>query len=174
MVKETIFVIGGCRSGKSRHALELAQKMKARQKVFMATCVPRDEEMKKRVARHQAERSDNWNTVEVPLKLPGAILAHSQDSDLILVDCLTLWTTNLLMEEGDPDRVETHIRELSSALKTAHCPVILVSNEVGNGIVPENDLARQFRDMVGWVNQGVAACADRVVWMVAGIPVTIK
>jgi len=174
MESEIIFIVGGCRSGKSRHALALAAERVAPRKVFVATCVPNDDEMKKRVARHQAERSDRWETVEVPLDLAEAIDTHSRKCDLILVDCLTLWTSNLMMELGDSDRFEPHIGQLARALKKARCPVILVSNEVGGGIVPENALARQFRDVVGWVNQGVAACADRVDWVVAGIPVTIK
>lgn len=168
------FVIGGCRSGKSSHALELAAGMPGKKKVFVATCVPHDEEMKQRVARHQAERSRSWRTVEVPVLLPEAIREHGPGSDLILVDCLTLWTSNLLMETEDMDRLEAHMQRLTLALEAARCPVILVSNEVGTGIVPENRLARLFRDAVGFVNQRVAACVDRVILMAAGIPMTIK
>ena len=171
---KTILIIGGCRSGKSRYALESAESLKTDNKLFIATCIPYDDEMKKRVERHQRERSDDWQTLEVPLKLPEAIQEHSLKSDLILVDCLTLWITNLLMETNNPDSVTTAALHLQTALGKAHCPVILVSNEVGAGIVPENLLARQFRDAAGQTNQQIAACADRVVWMVAGIPVTVK
>lgn len=140
----------------------------------MATCVPHDEEMRRRVARHQAERSALWETEEVPLELPKAIRRRGSRADLILVDCLTLWTSNLLLETDSPESIELEMQQLTLALEGARCPVILVSNEVGCGIVPENPLARQFRDLAGFCNQAVAAAADRVVWMVAGIPVTVK
>ena len=173
-MKKNTLVLGGCRSGKSRHALELAAEMAAKNKIFMATCVPHDDEMKQRVARHQAERSRSWQTLEVPVELPEAIKNKSTHADLILVDCLTLWVSNLLMESDDMARIEQVVQRLTLSLETARCPVILVSNETGTGIVPENRLARQFRDVVGLTNQRVAACVDRVIWMVAGIPVTIK
>lgn len=170
----TTLIIGGCRSGKSRHALEISEKLKAPNKLFIATCIPYDDEMKQRVARHQQERGDDWQTLEAPLELPDAIREHSPKNDLILVDCLTLWVNNLLLETSDPDAVEKAVQNLQNALKTARRPVILVSNEVGAGIVPENALARQFRDLMGQTNQQIAACADRVIWTVAGIPVTVK
>jgi len=173
-VNKTTLIIGGCRSGKSRHALELAEGLQADNKLFIATCVPYDDEMKKRVERHQRDRSDDWRTLESPLKLPEAIREYSLNNDVIIVDCLTLWITNLLMEADDPDSVTTATRHLQAALEKARCPVILVSNEVGAGIVPENRLARQFRDAAGQANQQMASCVDRVIWMVAGIPVTVK
>jgi len=173
-VSDTIFVIGGCRSGKSRYALKTAQKFAGHKKIFLATCIPDDDEMKQRVARHQDERGSDWETAEVPIDLPHAIKTQSQTADILLVDCLTLWISNLIMKCQDPAIVETHINSLKKTIAKAHCPVILVSNEVGTGIVPQNKLARLFRDLVGFVNQTAAECADRVVWMVAGIPVTIK
>ena len=173
-LKEIVFVIGGCRSGKSTYAMQTAEKVPAEQKIFIATCVPQDDEMKRRVARHQKERSQNWVTVEAPLDLPEAILQNSRRGDVILVDCLTLWVSNLLMETGDEKKIADTTSRLIDALEKATCPIVLVSNEVGTGIVPENKLARQFRDISGWVNQAVARCANKVVWMVAGIPVTVK
>ena len=136
-------------------------------------CVPSDE-MRKRVARHQKERSESWQTVEAPLLLPEAIDAKCRMADVILVDCLTLWISNLLMESDDLEKNERQIPRLTDAIQKAKCLVVLVSNEVGQGIVPENKLARQFRDLVGSANQAVAGCADEVVWTVAGIPVKIK
>jgi adenosylcobinamide kinase/adenosylcobinamide-phosphate guanylyltransferase len=130
--------------------------------------------MKQRVARHQKERSQNWVTVEEPLHLPQAILENSPKADVMLVDCLTLWVSNLLMQSGDEKKIADTIPQLIDALEKATCPIVLVSNEVGTGIVPENRLARQFRDITGWVNQAVAKCSNKVVWMVAGIPVTVK
>jgi adenosylcobinamide kinase/adenosylcobinamide-phosphate guanylyltransferase len=146
----------------------------AAKKIFVATCVPQDDEMKQRVARHQKERRQNWVTIEAPLGLPDAVLQNSRRADVILVDCLTLWVSNLLMDPGDEKKIEDTISRLIEALEKATCPIVLVSNEVGSGIVPENQLARQFRDITGWVNQAVAKCANKVVWMVAGIPVTVK
>jgi adenosylcobinamide kinase/adenosylcobinamide-phosphate guanylyltransferase len=173
-LKEIVFIIGGCRSGKSTYALQTAEKMPAERKIFIATCVPQDDEMKQRVAKHQTTRSRSWTTVEEPLKLPEAILQNSRRADVILIDCLTLWVSNLLMQNGDEKKIADTIPHLIDALEKATCPIVLVSNEVGTGIVPENRLARQFRDITGWVNQAVAKCANKVVWMVAGIPVTVK
>ncbi len=173
-MKETIFLIGGCRSGKSRYALELADAIPGGKKFFLATSIPFDDEMKQRVERHQQQRGSEWTTIEVPHRLPEAIEVQSRKANLILVDCLTLWISNLLMETGDPDKIAEPTRRLTQSIKNAPCKVIIVSNEVGTGIVPENRLARQFRDAAGFANQALATCADRVIWMVAGIPVSIK
>lgn len=173
-MKSIQFVIGGCRSGKSRHALELAESVGGAKRVYIATCVARDDEMKQRVERHKAERNASWQTVETPLQLPQAVSEFGGAGRVVLVDCLTLWISNLLLETERIDRIERHAAALVEALNRAACPVILVSNEVGAGIVPENRLARLFRDAAGLVNQRVARHADRVVWMVAGIPVVIK
>jgi adenosylcobinamide kinase / adenosylcobinamide-phosphate guanylyltransferase len=170
-VNESIFVLGGCRSGKSRHALELAEKISDIHRVFIATCVPYDEEMKDRVRCHRKDRGSTWTTVDAPVELADAILKHSQTARVILADCLTLWMSNLLMKS---ENMESRVEQLTMAIIQAQCPVIVVSNEVGTGIVPENALARQYRDAVGLANQKVAACVDKVIWMVAGIPVLIK
>jgi adenosylcobinamide kinase/adenosylcobinamide-phosphate guanylyltransferase len=173
-VKEIIFVLGGCRSGKSSYALQIAEKVSGDRKIFIATCVPQDDEMKQRVARHQRERSQNWVAVEEPLNLPEAILKNSPRADVILIDCLTLWVSNLLMKTDDEKKLADIISQLIDALEKATCPIVLVSNEVGTGIVPENKLARQYRDIIGLANQAVAKTAGKVIWMVAGIPVNIK
>lgn len=173
-MSESTLITGGCRSGKSRHALELAAEIEAKKKIFIATCIPHDDEMKQRVARHKAERSNVWTTVEEPVKLPEAIRKYSKKNNLILVDCLTLWVSNLFMEVEGEEPLEDHIQRLILAVETVRCPLIIVTNEVGSGIVPENRLAREFRDTIGLVNQRVAASVDRVIHTVAGIPVTIK
>jgi adenosylcobinamide kinase/adenosylcobinamide-phosphate guanylyltransferase len=165
-----IFVVGGCRSGKSRHALELAEKISGDRRVFIATCVPCDDEMKERVRKHRQERGDGWTAVEAPVELAGAIVEQSANAGVILADCLTLWMANLLAGSEDPD---ARVAELADALAETRCPVIVVSNEVGTGIVPENALARRYRDAVGFANQRIAAVADEVIWTVAGIPVKI-
>jgi adenosylcobinamide kinase/adenosylcobinamide-phosphate guanylyltransferase len=171
--KEKTLVIGGCKSGKSRHALELAEGY-GLTKIFMATCIPLDDEMKDRVARHKAERDGQWLTLDVPLDIPEAIVRHGVDGNVILVDCLTLWITNLLVHPNRSEPVADRVAALVSALAQATCPIVLVSNEVGAGIVPGNRLARQFRDAAGLANQTVAAAVSRVVWMVAGIANVVK
>ena len=170
---ETIFVIGGCRSGKSSHALALAEQLPG-EKRFIATCIPYDEEMKERVANHQKGRDTHWVTTEAPVDLPGAIQKHATASGVVLADCLTLWISNLIMQDLSGDEIVQAIDRLVASVQDAPGAVILVSNEVGTGIVPENKMARRFRDYAGLANQKVAAAVNRVVWMVAGIPVGIK
>ena len=174
--REIVLVIGGCRSGKSRHALTLAEKYLAKNKVFIATCVARDDELAERIEKHRRERGKHWQTVEIPLALPKAVDQHSGSEQVVLVDCLTLWATNIVMEmpELDMQRVYEQVEALSDVLNQVQGTVILVSNEVGTGIVPENKMARFFRDAAGFVNQSIASVATTVIWMVAGIPVTIK
>ena len=166
---------GGCRSGKSKFAMVLADRS-FKQKIFMATCPAQDQdqEMAQRITEHQKARGPEWQTIEVPTALPEAVATQGSKADVILVDCLTLWVSNLLAEGASQKKILAHSDALTKAIHKVPCSVILVSNEVGCGIVPENRLARSFRDVAGLVNQKVAACANRVVWMVAGIPVTIK
>lgn len=174
--REVHFVLGGCRSGKSSHALALAGARTGEKNIFVATCMPADDEMQARVVRHQQERGPQWQTVEEPLELARVIREHGSDggADVILVDCLTLWISNLMARYEDDDKVMEQVEDLGRALGDTVCPVFLVSNEVGAGIVPENAMARRFRDLAGFVNQHAARCARRVTWMVAGIAVEIK
>ncbi len=171
-MKEIVLVIGGCRSGKSRFAVDYARGYKS--KFFVATCEALDEEMKKRVKKHQEDRGPGWTTVEAPLELPDAIARCGAEADVILVDCLTLWISNMILKGKTEEDVMSRTDELLKSIQEIDSAVILVSNEVGTGIVPENPMARMFRDVAGMVNQKVAACADKVVWMVAGIPVEVK
>lgn len=170
---DRILVIGGCRSGKSSHALELAEKISGK-RIFLATCIPYDDEMKERVSHHQQGRSRDWITIEAPVKLSESIMEHAATSSVVLVDCLTLWINNLMMKNIHREEMVLEAQQLTRSIQDAPCTVILVSNEVGSGIVPENPLARAFRDSAGLVNQKVAAVANKVIWMVAGIPVVIK
>lgn len=171
---ESLLVIGGCRSGKSRYAEQWAESQPAETRIYVATCVPHDAEMQDRVAQHRRRRSAaRWQTVEEPMHPAEVIRTRAAPGCVVLVDCLTLWITNLLLDSENAD-LEGPIAALRDSLREAGGPVVLVSNEVGTGIVPENALARRFRDAAGLVNQKVAAAADRVVWMVAGIPVTVK
>ncbi len=174
MKHEITFVIGGCRSGKSSYALHQADNISGKNKYFIATSVPTDTEMEERVHAHQKERGKDWRTIEEPVLIHETINQYSQKADAILVDCLTLWVSNLMVASTSQKDLESAVSLLETSLKKSVCPVFLVSNEVGFGIVPENKLARKFRDLAGLVNQRVAAAADRVVMTVAGIDVQIK
>ena len=169
-----ILVIGGCRSGKSGFALEAAEKIAENDRFFMATSLLLDDEMKERVRKHQEERGPDWTTIETPIQLPAEIIKYSETGQVLLVDCITMWLNNLLFDEEVSPRIDAYIKDLKASLKKASCPIVLVTNEVGAGIVPENRLAREYRDRVGSVNQELAELADQVVMVVAGIPVWIK
>jgi adenosylcobinamide kinase / adenosylcobinamide-phosphate guanylyltransferase len=172
MIPASILVIGGCRSGKSRQALALA--VGAEKRVFVATCMARDDEMKARIQRHRIERDAAWQTVEEGEDLVGVLDRWDGKDRVVLVDCLTLWTSNLMAAGLSDADIEDRADRLAARLENIHGRVILVANETGAGIVPENALARRFRDLAGLVNQKIAAACQQVVWMVAGIPVTIK
>jgi len=165
-------VTGGCRSGKSRYALEKAST--SAHPVFVATAVAFDEEMKARIARHQRDRGQAFATIEAPYDLPGALRDLPPDTDTALVDCLTVWMGNLLCRPDTTDASPPEAEELLAVLRDPPCDIILVTNEVGMGIVPENALARRFRDETGFLNQSIAALADTVVFVVSGIPTVIK
>lgn len=167
-------VIGGCRSGKSRFALNAANAIDGRHKIFLATSVPRDLEMEKRVQAHQAERGNDWVTVEEPVNIREIVLTHAPTADVILVDCLTLWISNMMAAGMGDEEIDTHLEWTARSFSGPPCPVFLVSNEVGCGIVPENALARRFRDLAGRVNQVMAEMADQVVLTVAGQALQIK
>jgi adenosylcobinamide kinase/adenosylcobinamide-phosphate guanylyltransferase len=170
----TTLVIGGCRSGKSSHAIKLAESHHGRRNMFIATCVPQDAEMSDRVKRHRQERGRHWQTVETPLDPAAALCESGPVSDVAIIDCLTLWISNLMLDGLNDDQILHRVGKLCDSLLEPPCPVILVSNEVGAGVVPENHLARRFRDLTGWCNQRVAASCKEVIWMVAGIAVPVK
>ena len=212
-MSNTIFIIGGARSGKSGYALELGSEIPGR-KGFLATAEALDEEMKQRILLHQEARPSEWETIEEPIYLSKRLHDISGLYDVVIVDCLTLWLSNMLGrgEDSEPprgnidilrqaqddnhsvmepchselvellsnhgvfsgERIKTEIVELASVLKDIRCKVIVVSNEVGLGIVPENKMARLFRDLGGWMNQKVAAAAGEVYLVTCGIPVKIK
>lgn len=165
-------VIGGARSGKSSYALKLAQR-RFSAPLYLATGEARDEEMARRIALHRAARGRKWLCREEPVDVAGALRDLPPRCDGILLDCLTLWLSNILIKEGEK-AYPTRARRLISALKACARPVIVVTNEVGLGIVPEHPLGRTFRDLAGWLNQDVAAAADTVVLTVAGLPVALK
>lgn len=162
-------VLGGARSGKSRHAEALVTAL-PQPWLYVATGEPRDNEMAARIAEHRARRGGEWQTIEAPRDLAAA-LAEVPTGAAAVIDCLTLWLTNVMLEGAD---VEAEVARFERALAERTGPVVLVANEVGLGIVPENALARRFRDAAGRLNQRLAAVADRVVLLVAGIPVKVK
>jgi adenosylcobinamide kinase/adenosylcobinamide-phosphate guanylyltransferase len=171
-VASTTLVLGGARSGKSRFALD-APSADARV-VFLATALAGDAEMRERIERHRAERPSHWRTVEEPFELVARVRDASADADAVLVDCLTVWVANLMLR-GDPDEhVLKQADELAALVALRPATLTLVSNEVGLGVHPATDDGRHFRDLLGAVNQRVAAAVDRVVLMVAGIPLTVK
>jgi adenosylcobinamide kinase / adenosylcobinamide-phosphate guanylyltransferase len=170
----TTLIAGGCRSGKSRQALALGEKAAGRRNLFVATCQPYDAEMAARIARHQQERGRHWKTVEAPLQPDKVLADQGPGADVLLIDCLTLWISNLMMAHNRDEEVMDAVDRLHRAVIAPPCPIILVTNEVGSGIVPENPMARRFRDLAGWCNQRMADACHSVIWMVAGIAVPIK
>jgi adenosylcobinamide kinase/adenosylcobinamide-phosphate guanylyltransferase len=166
----TTVILGGARSGKSRFAQGLAEQSEGRL-VYVATAGAYDAEMEERIERHRSDRGERWDTVEEQYDLAGVIAGHSGTGKTLLVDCLTLWLSNLMLGEQD---VAAVLDGLIAALKACDGHVILVSNEVGSGIVPETPLGRAFRDEAGRLNQRVAAQADAVALVVAGLPLWLK
>ena len=163
-------VLGGARSGKSRYA-ETLIKSAAASGTYCATAEPGDAEMRARIAAHRARRGALWWTVEEPLAVAAVIAAEASAERPLLIDCLTLWLSNLLLADRAP---EEETAALVAALRLAASPVVLVANEVGLGLVPETALGRAFRDAAGRLNQEVAAVADRVVFVAAGLPLVLK
>jgi adenosylcobinamide kinase/adenosylcobinamide-phosphate guanylyltransferase len=170
-------IIGGARSGKSRFALELANNYilskEGGKKAYIATAQDMDDEMRERIEKHKEERSQEWATFEEPLNISTLISDIHKSYDVILLDCLTLWLSNMLLSGKD---VEVEIARLIDALRITHYAsrIFTVSNEVGLGIVPDNSLSRRFRDLSGYLNQKMAALADEVYLVTAGIPLKIK
>ena len=170
MTAGLIYVTGGARSGKSRFAEELASRAGERV-TYLATAQAFDAEMTERIGRHRQDRPADWHTLEEPLEL-AAVLAGLEGA--VLLDCLSLWVSNLMLH-GDPDELILQAADaLIEAQAVRHSPLIAVSNEVGFGIVPDNALARRYRDTLGWVNQRFAAASDEAWLLVSGLPVQLK
>ena len=166
-----IFVIGGARSGKSTFALAKAGTFPGK-KAFIATAQPLDDEMKERIERHKAQRGREWDTFEEPMKLARVLREIGPGYSAAVIDCLTLWLSNLLVSS---EEIEEEVNALLAFLKSGNFPTLfIVSNEVGMGIVPDNALSRRFRDRAGVLNQQVAGIADEVYLMAAGIPLRLK
>ncbi len=172
-MKKITFVIGGGRSGKSHHALSLAQGYQGRL-ALIATAEPFDDEMRVRIKKHREDRGDSFITIEDPFELGSALESLSADVEVVVIDCLTVWLGNLMHHREKKDDDYPEVAQFLDLLGEPPCHIIIVSNEVGMGIVPHNALARRFRDLAGWVNQQVAERADCVILMVSGIPIIVK
>jgi len=167
-----VLIGGGARSGKSRFALEYAEERYAR-RGFLATAQALDEEMRERIARHQAERGGGWTTIEEPCEIARAIEDNADKFDVIVVDCLTLWLSNIMLDPGRDTARE--LAELGKFLeRELATDVVVITNEVGCGIVPDNPLAREYRDRAGELNQALARAAREVYWMVFGLALKVK
>ena len=169
VMSNSTFIIGGARSGKSRFALSRAEQLST-SPVFIATAEALDDEMRKRIARHQSERGQQWSTLECPVDLCG-VLATLGPHETILIDCLTLWLSNL-MHRGCG--IESEVDRLCECISSAPQNLVCVANEVGLGLVPETQLGREFRDAQGLLNQAVAQVADEVYFVAAGLPLQLK
>ncbi len=174
----TIFITGGARSGKSSFAEKKALEFGA-PLGYLATAQTLDGEMEERVRRHRERRGGEWNTIEEPIHLSQALARSDGQYQAILIDCVTLWLSNLLFRYDDSgdnceERIHEDLQRLKSTLHDMVTPVILVSNEVGSGIVPDNSLARMFRDIAGTANQTLAETADEVHVIISGIPLRLK
>ena len=173
VVHHSHLLLGGARSGKSRYAVEQAQ-VTGGATAVVATARALDDDMAARIARHRAERPARWATIEEPHDVPAACRRAARSHDVVVVDCITVWVSNL-MERGDDDAlVLAAVDDLAKMLRERLVSVILVSNEVGQGVHPPTELGRRFRDLLGLVNQRLAAAADRVTLMVAALPLTVK
>jgi adenosylcobinamide kinase/adenosylcobinamide-phosphate guanylyltransferase len=168
----SLLVLGGARSGKSAYAQAQAE-ASGLSPVFIATAQAYDDEMETRIAAHAQARDRRWRLIEAPFELAGALPAAAGPETIVVVDCLTLWLTNIMLR-GDQDTAEADGRALAAAIPALRGPVIFVSNEVGAGIVPDNALARQFRDAQGRLNQAMAAACTGVVLVSAGLPLVLK
>jgi adenosylcobinamide kinase/adenosylcobinamide-phosphate guanylyltransferase len=170
--RRLILVGGGARSGKSRFALERARALGVR-RLFIATAERSDDEMRDRIARHRAERGGAFDTLEEPRALPEAVDA-ARGHDVVLVDCLTIWISNLLVDGAPPDAVEERVGALLAALARRRAHVVVVSNEVGMSLVPETPLGRAFRDLTGQAHQRIAAVADELYLATMGVVLRLK
>lgn len=171
---EVVLVLGGTRSGKSGWAQRYVE-TNYRKPFFLATAEAGDLEMQERITRHQLERGPGWGLIEEPREIAAVLTASEirRQADVVLVDCLTMWLTNILLVDRGTD-IEKRFGELFAVLREPPCPLVLVSNEVGMGIVPDSELGRRFRDLAGRLNQQVAALSDQVIFVAAGLPLVLK
>lgn len=171
-MNKTVLITGGARSGKSRYALSLGSRFS--KKAYIATAQALDSEMLERIKRHRLDRDPSYTTFEVPLELPRALTNLIPNFEFIVIDCLTLWLSNLFLQTEDRNRVQNEIERLIETVRTNSSFLVIVTNEVGMGIVPESAMGRCFRDLQGTVNQELAQGAEEVIFMVSGFPLIVK
>lgn len=173
-MSKVILVTGGARSGKSRFAEKLAEGFQPL-RGYLATAQAGDAEMERRIERHRGRRGPDWRTVEEPLRVEEAIRAHDDRFSVLLLDCVTLWMSNLLFRcEGGAAEALTRVESFTGSFPSLHTPLVIVTNEVGMGIVPEHPLSRSFRDLAGEANEMIAAAADEVYVTISGLPLRLK
>lgn len=172
MKKKVILITGGNRSGKSRHALKIAGKYG--KKAFLATAEPFDEEMKIRIEKHKKERGPEFVNIEAPITIADALKTMPSEIEVVVIDCLTVWIGNLLHHKGNEKENFDEVEELLFFLKEPFCDIILVTNEVGMGLIPADRLSRNFCDIAGSLNQRIAGIADKVIFMISGIDIVVK
>jgi adenosylcobinamide kinase / adenosylcobinamide-phosphate guanylyltransferase len=170
--KELILVLGGAKSGKSSWALQYTE-ARYRSFLFLATARSLDDEMAERIRLHKSSRGPDWQLIEEPVEIPEALRTRCGDVETVLVDCLTVWLSNVMFEKG-VESIDFYRDDLLTTLSARDQNIIVVSNELGMGIVPENPIGRKFRDLSGQVNQHIAAIADTVVFLTAGLPMVLK
>jgi adenosyl cobinamide kinase/adenosyl cobinamide phosphate guanylyltransferase len=173
MSAKKILITGGCRSGKSIYALELAKSISGTKR-FIATAEALDDEMRQRIDQHRKEREKDWQTIEEPLELSKVLRQVGKEPGPVVLDCLTLWLSNRLMLDDSRQTIMGHIDQALKNISEHEATFIFITNEVGDGIVPENKLAREFRDLAGMVHQKIAAAADHVYFIAAGLPLVLK
>ena len=173
MGKRMIFITGGCRSGKSRFALDYANQDFSK-KLYLATCEALDEEMAQRIEHHKKMRGPEWQTIEESIAIVNEIREYGDKVEVILLDCITLWLSNLLIKWNSDLRIMDEVNRFIDVIKQSQTSLIIVSNEVGMGIVPVDPLSRRFRDLSGMTNQRIAEVVDTVICMVSGIPMFLK
>lgn len=169
---KTLLVTGGSRSGKTAHALKCAMQFKTR--IYLATAEPIDAEMEDRISRHQLERGDDFKTWEEPIDLAGALNRIPEGTDVVLIDCMTVWLGNLMHKNGVQKEPYAEVHEFLKTLKNPPCNIVIVTNELGSGIIPPDAMTRTYRDHAGWLNQDLAKIADEVLLVACGLPLTLK
>jgi adenosylcobinamide kinase/adenosylcobinamide-phosphate guanylyltransferase len=173
MGRRMILITGGCRSGKSRYALDYANRHFSK-KIYLATGEALDQEMAQRIEHHKKMRGPEWQTIEEPKEIVDQIRLHGDGVEVIVLDCITLWLSNLLMRRKDDLDIIDEVNRLIDTINQGQTSLILVSNEVGMGIVPADPLSRRFRDLSGMANQKIAEVVHTVIFMVSGIPIFLK
>lgn len=168
-----IFILGGARSGKSSYAVALAKKYR-RKITFIATARPFDEEMKERIKKHRESRPNTWRTIEEEIDIEFLLQKLNKENEIIIIDCLTVWVANLQLKYKNKEKIENKIRCFLKVLENIKSKVIIISNEVGLGIVPDNKISRDYRDILGWLNQEVAKLSSEVCFLISGIPLKVK